>query len=105
LFTIQRRLLLDRRRAERRSKRHTSINEGDALTEYGALDSLVADETQQRVGAAVGRLSPLQKEIFVLRVTAGLSYKEIAEVVGSTEGAARVHYHNALRTVKEFLSD
>jgi len=30
---------------------------------------------------------------------------EIAEVVGSTEGAARVHYHNAIRTVKEFLRD
>jgi RNA polymerase sigma-70 factor (ECF subfamily) len=105
LFTIQRRLLLDRRRAERRARRHTTIGEADAITEYGALDGLVADETQQRVGTAVGRLSPLQREIFVLRVTAGLSYKEIAEVVGSTEGAARVHYHNALRTVKEFLSD
>jgi RNA polymerase sigma-70 factor (ECF subfamily) len=38
-------------------------------------------------------------------VQQGLSYKEIAEVVGSTEGAARVHYHNALKTVKEFLKD
>jgi hypothetical protein len=26
-------------------------------------------------------------------------------VVGSTEGAARVHYHNAIQTVKEFLRD
>jgi RNA polymerase sigma-70 factor (ECF subfamily) len=34
-----------------------------------------------------------------------LSYKEIAVIVDSTEGAARVHYHNAIRTVKEFLSD
>jgi RNA polymerase sigma-70 factor (ECF subfamily) len=43
--------------------------------------------------------------VFTLRVQQGLSYKEIAEVVGSTEGAARVHYHNAIRTVKEFLRD
>jgi RNA polymerase sigma-70 factor, ECF subfamily len=34
-----------------------------------------------------------------------MSYKEIAEVVGSTEGAARVHYHNAIQRVKEFLKD
>jgi len=26
-------------------------------------------------------------------------------VVGTTEGAARVHYHNAMRTIKEHLDD
>jgi RNA polymerase sigma-70 factor (ECF subfamily) len=36
-------------------------------------------------------------------VTEGLSYKEIADIVGSTEGAARVHYHHAMRAVKEYL--
>ena len=54
---------------------------------------------------SIEKLSPTQREVFTLRVQQGLSYKEIAEVVGSTEGAARVHYHNAIRTVKEFLSD
>ena len=34
-----------------------------------------------------------------------LASKEIAETVDTTEGAARVHYHNAMRTVKEFLDD
>lgn len=105
LFTIQRRLLLDRRRAEKRSRRQVEINERDAVTVFGALDEVVAEETELKVKAAVERLSPMQKEIFTLRVNAGLSYKEIAVVVGSTEGAARVHYHNALRAVKEFLSD
>jgi RNA polymerase sigma-70 factor (ECF subfamily) len=51
----------------------------------------------------VERLSKTQREVFLLRVNEGLSYKEIAEVVGTTEGAARVHYHNAMRTVKESL--
>jgi RNA polymerase sigma-70 factor (ECF subfamily) len=105
LFTIQRRLLLDRRRAERRGRRNVAIDEDAAVTEYGALDSLVAEETEQQVRNAVNALSPMQKEVFTLRVNAGLSYREIAAVVGSTEGAARVHYHNALRMVKELLSD
>jgi len=38
-----------------------------------------------------------------LRVTEGMSYKEIAKAVSTTEGAARVHYHNAMRAIKEFL--
>jgi RNA polymerase sigma-70 factor (ECF subfamily) len=103
LFTIERRLLLDRRRAEKRRRDRTELQEDDAATEYDALDSVVADETRARLAGAVKRLSPTQREVFTLRIAEGLSYKEIAEAVGTTEGAARVHYHNALRAVKEFL--
>jgi RNA polymerase sigma-70 factor (ECF subfamily) len=103
LFTIARRLLLDRRRAARRRKDVGSLEDVDAATSYTALDSLIADESERRVRDAVQRLSPTQREVFTLRVAEGLSYKEIAEIVGTTEGAARVHYHNALRTVKESL--
>ncbi len=105
LFTIARRLVLDRRRAERRSRNTSSVEEGDAVTQFDALDSMVADESLLRVRKALGSLSPRQREIFTLRVEQGLSYKEIADVTGSTEGAARVHYHNAMRAVKEFLNE
>lgn len=105
LFTIARRLLLDRRRTEQRRRDRVEVQEGDVATEYDALDTLVAGEVQARVLEATKRLSPTQREVFSLRVAEGLSYKEIADLVGTTEGAARVHYHNAMRVVKEFLDD
>ena len=105
LFTIERRLLVDRRRAEKRRRDRVEIQEDDASTEYDALDGVVATETERRMRQAVSRLSPTQKEVFTLRVAEGLSYKEIAAAVGTTEGAARVHYHNAMRAVKEFLDE
>jgi RNA polymerase sigma-70 factor (ECF subfamily) len=105
LFTILRRLSLDRKRADKRRKDRVELEEGHAVQEFNALDSLVADETAQRVRTAVGRLSPLQRDVFILRVTEGLAYGDIARTVGSTEGACRVHYHNAMRAVKEFLDD
>jgi RNA polymerase sigma-70 factor (ECF subfamily) len=105
LFTIARRLLLDRRRSEQRRRDRVEIKEGDVATEYDALDALVAGEAEARVLKATKRLSPTQREVFMLRVAEGLSYKEIADVVGTTEGAARVHYHNAMRTIKEHLDD
>jgi RNA polymerase sigma-70 factor (ECF subfamily) len=105
LFSIERRLLLDRRRADKRRRDKTELQEGDAATEYDSLDSVVADETAQRLQDAMKRLSPTQKEVFSLRVAEGLSYKEIADAVGTTEGAARVHYHNAMRAIKEFLDE
>ena len=104
LFTIARRLVVDRRRALRRRREVGNLEDVDAATEYTALDGLIASEAQRKVWGAVGKLSPTQREVFLLRVNEGLSYKEIAEVAGTTEGAARVHYHNALRTVKENLN-
>lgn len=105
LFTILRRLMLDRKRSEKRKRNQVELDEGHAVQAYDALDTLVADETAVRVRRAIERLSPLQKEVFVLRVTEGMAYGEIATMVGSTEGACRVHYHNAMRSVKEFLDD
>lgn len=105
LFTIARRLVLDRRRAERRRPVIDNIEEGDAVTQFDALDTIVADEAMMRVRSAVESLSTKQREVFMLRVEQGLSYKEIADVIGSTEGATRVHYHNAMRAVKDFLHE
>ena len=105
LFTIARRLVLDRRRAARRRGEQVEVHEGDVATEFDALDGVVAAETQTRLRAALGTLSPTQREVFVLRVSEGMSYREIADAVGTTEGAARVHYHHAMRAIKEFLDD
>jgi RNA polymerase sigma-70 factor (ECF subfamily) len=105
LFTIERRLMLDRRRAERRQKTTVPVDDADAVTEYDALDALVAAEAESKVRRAVDALSPMQREVFTLRVEQGMSYRDIAEIVGSTEGAARVHYHNAMRAVKEAVSE
>ncbi len=105
LFTIARRLMLDRRRAERRQWSMVPIESAEPSTSYNALDSLLASEAETQVRRAVEALSPMQREVFTLRVEQGMSYKDIAEILVSTEGAARVHYHNAIRAVKEFLDD
>lgn len=104
LFTIARNLVLDRRRAAARRPVAVAVEEGDVVTEFDALDALVAGETEQRVKKAIDMLTPTQREVFTLRVAEGMSYRDIAEVAGTTEGAARVHYHNAMRAVKEFLN-
>jgi RNA polymerase sigma-70 factor (ECF subfamily) len=103
LFSILRRLLTDRRRAARRAPVGAELSEADAATEFAALDALVATETERRLRAALARLTRTQREVFTLRVAEGLSYKDIAAIAGTTEGAARVHYHNAVRAVKEYV--
>jgi RNA polymerase sigma-70 factor, ECF subfamily len=97
--------VLDRRRAARRQPEMVEVLPEDAATGFHALDAMEADETAARVRQAMGQLSPMQRDVFTLRVQEGRAYKEIAEILGTTEGAARVHYHNALRAVKEWLHD
>lgn len=103
LFTIERRLLLDRRRAEKRRPKSAEISEEDAATEYNALDQMIGAEAGARLRGAIEELTPTQRDVFVMRVNEGMSYREIADAVGTTEGAARVHYHNAMRAIKESL--
>ena len=103
LFTIARNLVRDRVRSRARKYQVVPIEESHAVTEHDALDAAVSDETERRLDEALERLSPMQREVFTLRVSEGLSYREIAAVVGSTEGAARVHYHNAMRSIREFI--
>lgn len=105
LFTIARNLVRDRVRSRRAERVMVPIEETHAVTEHDPLDGALGEETEARMHAAVERLTPMQREIFTLRVAEGLSYREIAAIVGSTEGAARVHYHNAMRAIKEYLDD
>jgi RNA polymerase sigma-70 factor (ECF subfamily) len=105
LFTIAKNLFRDRLRSARVQPRQVEILDAHAVTEHDALDRTVANETELRMQDAVERLTRMQREVFTLRVAVGLSYREIAEVLGSTEGAARVHYHNAMRSIKEFLDE
>jgi RNA polymerase sigma-70 factor, ECF subfamily len=105
LFSIARNLCRDRARSNRRAPRVIPIDEAHALTAHDPLSAAVATETESRVHQAMQQLSETQRAVFTLRVTEGLSYKEIANVVKTTEGAARVHYHNAVRLVKEYLDD
>lgn len=105
LLTISRNLLRDRQRGRKRARLHVEVQDDDLVSSSDALEGAVASETERRLRSAVETLSPLQRSIFTLRVTEGLSYKEIAIAVGSTEGAARVHYHNAMRAIREKIDE
>lgn len=109
LFTIARNLVRDRVRAMHTGGRgrHATqeIDDAHVATEHDPLDQVVADETAVRLRKALGCLTRMQREVFTLRVSQGLSYKEIADVLDSTEGAARVHYFNAMRAIQDYLND
>jgi RNA polymerase sigma-70 factor (ECF subfamily) len=62
-----------------------------------------AGEAEARLAAGVKDLPRLQREVFLLRAQQGLEYDEIAVALDTTSGAARVHYHNAVKRLKDIL--
>ncbi len=63
----------------------------------------VTSERATLVLAAVSTLPPKQRTVVALRTWSGLSYGEIAEVLGRSEGTVRAHVHHALRALREYL--
>lgn len=100
LFTIAGNLTRD---AFRRRKGHEVITLEDRdLADGTDPDAeLAAGELEARLRAELGRLPRLQREVFLLRAQDGASYEEIARSLGTTPGAARVHYHHAVKRLKE----
>ena len=63
----------------------------------------MAEDLATRLGACLQTLPRLQRDVFLLRAQQGLEYAEIANALGSTAGAARVHYHHAIKRLKKLL--
>jgi RNA polymerase sigma-70 factor, ECF subfamily len=111
LFTIGRNQCLSLLRQHRSQ---TSLEEApeEALARELPVDAREADEDARSVRRALARLKVEYREILVLREYEDLSYREIAEITGSTESAvksklfkARRALHLAItRTLREFTS-
>ncbi len=103
LFRIAGNLLKDRFR-QNKGRIFLEIEEHDIAGSADPAGELAADETGRLLQQGLLRLPRLQREVFLLRVQQGLEYAEIASALGSTTGAARVHYHHAVKRLKELLA-
>ena len=62
-----------------------------------------ANEMERKLRDGLGQLPRLQREVFLLRAQQGLEYEDICTALGTTPGAARVHYHHAVKRLKELM--
>ena len=101
LLTIGSNLLRDQVR-KRRGKL-VSIDDRDIPGGADPDQNLAAAEAQDQLRAGLALLPRLQREVFLQRAQQGSDYGEIAAMLGTTPGAARVHYHNAVKRLKELI--
>ncbi len=83
-----------RRRARRRRVLPLEGREQDEAQEHELLE---------RLEEGVKQLPPMQRDVFLLRAQQGLEYEAIAGALETSVGAARVHYHHAVKRLKQIL--
>ena len=92
--------------AGRRAQRTRVVPLTDGLRAAGGdpYEVAVAGETEHRLADGLARLPRMQREVFLLRAQQGMEYDDIAAALSTSSGAARVHYHHAVKRLKEFLT-
>lgn len=62
-------------------------------------------DLEARLAAALKSLSPKQRAVFSMRFYDRMTYKEIAEVAGTTTGAAKANHHFAVEHLRKILGE
>jgi RNA polymerase sigma-70 factor (ECF subfamily) len=103
------RIAVNRFRDEmRRQKRHAVPMENEMI---GVLSAGISDQPNdeegenniQRLRAAVRQLSSSDQDIIHMRHSAGMSYKQIAEVLGEPLGTVLARQHRALKKLRSCM--
>ena len=64
-----------------------------------------AEWTKEELWNEISKLPNKQRRVMILRITDSLSYSEISNITGMSEGSAKVNFHHGLKKLKEVLSN
>ena len=91
--------LRERGRAAKMAARASSLE-----TEVAPVEP-ISEREARRLRAAVASLPPKQRLVVELRVYDELSFREVAEVAGSSEDAAKMNFHHALKRLRTLIGE
>jgi RNA polymerase sigma-70 factor, ECF subfamily len=107
LFTTSRRRVIDqgRRKSRRPAAPLSEVPLSSLPTTADAADIAIEHLSTRAALAMLTRLPPLQAEIILLRVVAGLDTEAVATIVGRSPGAVRVAAHRGLRQLAQIAAE
>ncbi len=74
-------------------------------TDNSAEADFMRNEIARNIESALASLSPMQRIVFTMKHYEGYKLREIAVMVGCTEGTAKKHMFNAVRRLQVQLED
>jgi RNA polymerase sigma-70 factor (ECF subfamily) len=100
-------IVVKRAKTLARSERRRLVRErksAEPHTHASPEEALSGQRSARLVRDALRAMPEKRRRAAVLRLDAGMSYREIAETMGSSEGSARVLVHMALKELKSALA-
>jgi RNA polymerase sigma-70 factor (ECF subfamily) len=113
LVDLQRRHVRSQKRSVRREEARLPLLPDDSLQGLAQLASMASSpsralhrrDLQERMRAALERLSERDREVLLLRHFEQLSVKDIAAILGISEGAVKVRHARALERLRQQLDN
>ena len=101
LFRIARNLIID----QSRKKKESPIEEAEEIedTTYNFEESLDKNDDSQRLSGVLQSLDGQERQLVTLRFFEELSFSEVAQTTGMSEGNVRVKTHRLLKKLKKIL--
>jgi RNA polymerase sigma-70 factor (ECF subfamily) len=87
-------------RTQLRRRRRNEVERRDPQEDLAAPDDRVSRDRLEAVRHAVGALPDRQRQALLLRRYQGLSYAEVARVLGGSAEAARANVYQAVRKLR-----
>jgi RNA polymerase sigma-70 factor (ECF subfamily) len=96
----------------RKSKKNPMLTDNDEDFKLGAEDPMVINEEFEALGMkaeiameAINKLSPAYKAVFNLYVLEDYTHKEIAEILGISEGTSKSNLSKAKMNLQKILKE
>jgi len=96
----------------RKSKKNPTLTDNDEDFKLGAEDPMVINEEFEAIGMkaemameAINQLSPAYKAVFNLYVLEEYTHKEIAEILGISEGTSKSNLSKAKMNLQKILKE
>jgi len=78
----------------------------DQAPDRGERDTSLENEwTKKELWDAIAKLPKKKRTVVMMRIAQNLPYKDISEITGMSIGSAKVNYHHAVNSLKQWLSD
>lgn len=100
LFSIARNAFLD---AMRKRRKNEEISESHPDPSANPESTTLIREEYRRVLAAMGKLDDDERDTLSLTIDGALSYREIADITGTSEANVKVRVHRARMKLKTLL--
>lgn len=104
MFQTARNVGHDHYRKNKKTLGNKKIDSMEINIETEDLNKIIdGNDTVSQLNRAMQKLSPENREILVLSKYNGIKFSEIAEILGCSEGAAKVKAHRALKDLRAFF--